>query len=182
MRQFVIRTRLLLRLLGMSLALISLSTDFALAHAGHSHSDPGFIKLAADPIKEFTTFGRSAYTATGVGRNLVLSSRPFIAHYQSASGYLPCSVSSTDRIQLAFFFTNGSTFSPSTCNGDCCGSSSGCCKSFACGADCACCAGAALFSAQNARPIQTSPDSWCAAPPRAHLALSVAPELPPPRL
>ncbi|MBN9291718.1 MAG: hypothetical protein J0H36_11545, partial [Hyphomicrobium denitrificans] len=114
MRQFVKRTRLLLRLLSMTFVLTVLGTNFALAHADHFPSESGFVNaLAAGPIKELKIFGRSAYMGSVLSRIQALSHHRPTAQYVSASHHDPCSVNSTDRIQPAFFFTKSSTISPS---------------------------------------------------------------------
>lgn len=182
MRQFVKRTRLLLRLLSMTFVLTVLGTDLVLAHAEHFPSETGFVNaLATGPIKEFKIFGRSAYMAPVLSRTEALSHHRPTAQYVSASHHDPYSVNSTDRIHRAFFFTNSSTISPSTCNGNCCACSSGCCKSFTCGTDCAACTGAALLPARSDAG-QGSPDHWYAIPPNDHFTLWLDPELPPPRV
>ena len=180
MQQFVERTRLLLRLLSMTFVLTVIGTGLALAHAERLPSATKFVNaLAAEPIPELKIFAHITYMAADLSRTEALSHFSPTAEYVNAGNDDPYSVNSTD--QISFFFTRGPTISSSTCSGNCCACSSGCCKSSSCGADCAACAGAALLPARS-DAYQGSLDNWRAIPPNDHFTLWLAPQLPPPRV
>lgn len=87
-----------------------------------------------------------------------------------------------DRLdsQRAIIVANSFVISMNPCDGDCC--SDGCCGSIAGGTHCPSCAAPGLIPAENSTPSPPSLGSWCAMAFIGHLAVSVAPDLPPPRV
>lgn len=87
-----------------------------------------------------------------------------------------------DRLdnQRAIIVANSFVVSMSCCDGDCC--FGGCCNSIAGGTHCPSCSGPGLFPAQDTTLSLPSLDSWRAKAFIGHLTVSVAPELPPPRV
>lgn len=142
MRQSTIRNGLLL---SMSLLLMLVAPEFALAHANPFDSRSKlFDDLTSSESKEAMALDRIVTSDHGivpVGRILAVAHlfRRGDIQYNRVSSRIAESVKSTVRIQPASVATNSFVVSMSSCDGDCC--FGGCCNSIAGGTHCPSCAG-----------------------------------------